>query len=127
MSTEITTAFVQQYKDNFILLSQQKGSRLRPWVRDDPDFLKGKAGYFDRIGSTAMQKRTSRHQDTPLISTPHSRRRITMDDFVWADLIDNADRVKLLADPEGPYTTNAVWAAGREFDTADGRGSNQRR
>ena len=118
MSTEITTAFVQQYKDNFILLSQQKGSRLRPWVRDDPDFLKGKAGYFDRIGSTAMQNRTSRHQDTPLISTPHSRRRITMDDFVWADLIDNADRVKLLADPEGPYTTNAVWAAGREFDTA---------
>ena len=118
MSNQVTNAFVQQFKDNFILLSQQKGSRLRQWVRDDPDFLKGKAGYFDRIGATAMQKRASRHQDTPLINTPHSRRRVTLDDFVWADLIDNADRIKMLADPEGPYTVNAMWAAGREFDTA---------
>ena len=90
MSTEIPVSFAQQYKESFILLSQQRGSKLRGGVRTDPDFLKGKAGYFDRIGSTAMQRRTSRHQDTPLISTPHSRRRVTMEDWIWADLIDAA-------------------------------------
>ena len=118
MSTEATIAFQAQFQDNFILLSQQRGSRLRSVVRTDPDFLKGKAGYFDRIGSTAMQRRTSRHQDTPLISTPHSRRRVTLEDYVWADLIDTADRVKMVADPDGAYMTNAVWAAGRQFDAA---------
>ena len=109
---------MEQFKDNFILLSQQKGSRMRGVVRDDPDFLRGKAGYFDRIGSTAMQRRTSRHADTPLISTPHSRRRITLEDYTWADLIDTADRAKMLADPEGTYVQNAVYAAGRQIDTA---------
>ena len=53
MSTEIPISFVEQFKDNFVLLSQQKGSRMRGVVRDDPEFLRGKAGYFDRIGSTA--------------------------------------------------------------------------
>ena len=118
MSTEIPISFVEQFKDNFILLSQQKGSRMRGVVRDDPDFLRGKAGYFDRIGSTAMQRRTSRHADTPLISTPHSRRRVTLEDYVWADLIDTADRAKMLADPEGTYVTNAVYAAGRQIDSS---------
>lgn len=118
MSTEVPVSFVQQFKDNFILLSQQRGSKLRGKVRTDPDFLKGKSGFFDRIGATAMQRRTSRHQDTPLISTPHSRRRVTLEDWIWADLIDNEDRAKMLADPEGPYALNASWAAGREFDTA---------
>ena len=94
MSTQIPTSFVEQFKDNFLLLSQQKGSRMRGVIRDDPDFLRGKAGYFDRIGSTAMQRRTSRHADTPLISTPHSRRRVTLEDYVWADLNDTADRAK---------------------------------
>jgi len=118
MSTEVPVSFKQQYRDNFIMLSQQKGSKLRGAVRDDPDMLEGKAGYFDRIGATAMQRRTSRHQDTPLVSTPHSRRRLTLEDFVWADLIDKADRAKMAADPDSSYMTNAVWAAGREYDTA---------
>jgi hypothetical protein len=118
MSTEITVAFVQQFQDNVVMLAQQQGSRLRNAVRTDPDFLKGKAGYFERIGATAVQARTSRHQDTPLINTPHSRRRVTLNDYVWADLIDNADRVKLLIDPEGPYAVNAGWAAGRQFDSS---------
>lgn len=117
MSNEVPVAFVQQFKDNYIILAQQETSRLRRAVRDDPDFLKGKSGFFDRIGATAMKKKTGRHADTPLMNTPHSRRRLTMDDFNWADLIDSADRIRLLADPTGPYTTNAVFSANRQMDT----------
>jgi len=116
MSTQITTAFVQQYKSNIIMLSQQRGSVFRGTVREDPDFLMGKAGYFERIGSTAAVKRTTRHGDTPLQETPHSRRRITMDDYEWADLIDNQDRIRMLIDPESSYSINASWAMGRSAD-----------
>ena len=70
MSLEIPVSFVQQFKDNYIILSQQKGAKLRQGVRTDPDFLSGKAGYYERIGATTAQKRTSRHQDTPQVNTP---------------------------------------------------------
>jgi len=116
MSTQITTAFVQQYKSNVIMLSQQRGSVFRGTVREDPDFLKGKAGYFERIGSTSAQKRTTRHGDTPLMNTPHSRRRITMEDYKWADLIDSQDKIRMLIDPESSYAVNAAWAMGRTAD-----------
>ena len=35
MSTQITTAFVEQYKSNVFHLAQQKGSRLREAVRSE--------------------------------------------------------------------------------------------
>lgn len=118
MSIEVPVAFVQQYRGNFILLSQQRRSRLRRTAREDPDYLVGKAGYFDRIGATEMQQRVSRHQDTLLVNTPHSRRRVLLKDWEWADLIDRQDKVRLLADPTGKYTVNAVMAANRKYDDA---------
>ena len=55
MSTQITTAFVEQYKSNVFHLAQQKGSRLRDCVRSET--VTGKAHFFERIGSTAAQKK----------------------------------------------------------------------
>jgi len=84
MSTEVNKAFVNKYRSNFIHLAQQKGSRLRNFVRVNEGVV-GKADHFDRLGSTNAQKMTSRHADTPLISTPHSRRKVVMEDYNWAD------------------------------------------
>ena len=39
-----------------------------------------------------------------------------MVDYNWADLIDNPDRIRLLADPEGSYAINAAYALGRAQD-----------
>ena len=74
MSTQITTAFVQQYRSNLLILAQQKGSRLRNTVRTES--VNGTSAFFDRLGATAAVQRTTRHGDTPLIDTPHSRRRV---------------------------------------------------
>lgn len=115
MSFEITQAFVQQYKDNVIHLSQQKGSRLRSTVRQQPD-IKGQNYYFERIGATSAIARTTRHGDTPLISTPHSRRQLTMFDYEWADLIDAQDKLRLLINPESQYVIAATNAFGRTVD-----------
>ena len=99
MSTEVNKAFVNKYRSNFIHLAQQKGSRLRNFVRVNEGVV-GKADHFDRLGSTSAQKMTSRHADTPLISTPHSRRKVVMEDYNWADLVDKADQIKMLSDPK---------------------------
>jgi len=116
MSFEITTAFVQQYSGNVALLSQQKGSRLRACVREEPQV--GKNAFYDQIGATTARKRTERHGDTPLISTPHSRRRVALVDYDWADLIDDLDKVKMLIDPQSSYAMNAAFAMGRAMDDA---------
>ena len=116
MSTEITTAFVEQYKSNVFHLAQQKGSRLRNAVKTEN--VTGKAHFFERIGSTAAEKRTSRHSDTPRMDTPHSRRKVTMDDYDWADLIDNEDKVRMLISPSSEYAMAGAWAMGRAMDDA---------
>jgi hypothetical protein len=114
MSFEITTAFVKQYHSNVDFLSQQKGSRLRDCVRTETQ--EGKEAYYDQIGPTAARKRTSRHSDTPLISTPHARRRTTLVDYDWADLIDDMDKVRTLINPQSLYAQNAAFAMGRSMD-----------
>ena len=116
MSVQITTAFVEQYKSNVFHLAQQKGSRLRDAVRTET--VVGKAHFFERIGSTAALKRTSRHSDTPRVDTPHSRRKVTMDDYDWADLIDNEDKVRMLISPSSEYAQAGAWAMGRAMDDA---------
>jgi len=116
MSTEITTAFVEQYKSNVFHLAQQKGSRLRNAVKTEN--VTGKAHFFERIGSSAAEKRTSRHSDTPRMDTPHSRRKVTMDDYDWADLIDNEDKVRMLISPSSEYAMAGAWAMGRAMDDA---------
>ena len=114
MSVQITTAFVEQYKSNVFHLAQQKGSRLRDAVRSET--VTGKSHFFERIGSVAAEKRTSRHSDTPRMDTPHSRRKVTMDDYDWADLIDQEDKVRMLISPQSEYAMAGAWAMGRAMD-----------
>ena len=114
MSTQITTAFVQQYSSNVAMLSQQKGSLLRKAV--EIESVVGKNSFFDQVGSATAQKRTSRHSDTPQIDTPHARRRVSLVDYEYADLIDNQDKIRTLIDPTSSYALAAAYALGRAQD-----------
>ena len=116
MSTQITTAFVEQYKSNVFHLAQQKGSRLRGAVKSET--VTGTSHYFERIGATAAQVRTTRHSNTPQIDTPHSRRKVTLADYDWADLIDQEDKVRMLISPQSEYAKAGAYAMGRAMDDA---------
>lgn len=116
MSTQITTSFVEQYSANVEALVQQKGSKLRPLVGSET--IKGKSAFFEQIGSVAAVKKTTRHADTPQMNTPHGRRRLTLETYNWADLIDNDDKVRMLIDPTSEYANAAAWAMGRAIDEA---------
>ena len=116
MSFEVNTAFVQQYSTNVGLLLQQRGSKLRECVTMGS--YTGKAAKaVEQIGSVTAQKRTSRHSDTPLISTPHDARWVFPTDYEWADLIDDQDKLRMLIDPTSPYAQNGAYALGRAMDT----------
>jgi hypothetical protein len=114
MSTQVTTAFVQQYAANVMMLAQQEGSKLRSAVRVEN--VTGKQAFFDQIGATAARRRTSRHSDTPRMDTPHARRRCSLEDFDWADMIDQEDKVRMLIDPTSSYAKSAANAMGRAMD-----------
>ena len=116
MSTQITTAFVEQYSSNIQMLSQQKGSLLRDKVRVES--VTGKNAFFDQVGSVTASVRTTRHSDTPQSNTPHSRRRVSLVDYEFADLVDDLDKVRMLVDPTSTYALAAAYAMGRAMDDA---------
>ena len=114
MSSQITTAFVEQYSANIQMLSQQMGSLLKDNVRNES--VVGKDAYFDQIGKVTAIIKTTRHSDTPQIDTPHSRRRVSLADYEFADLIDQQDKIRLLIDPTSSYAKAAAYAMGRATD-----------
>jgi len=115
MSFNITTHFVQQYTTNVQLLLQQKGSKLRNTVTVGS--YTGKAAKaIEQVGPVTAQKRTIRHGDTPLISTPADARWVFPVDYEWADLIDDQDKLRMLIDPTSSYSQNGAYALGRAMD-----------
>ena len=114
MSFEITTAFVEQFGANIDLLAQQKDSRLGGCLREETQT--GETQFFEQVGPTEAEEATSRHDDTPRMDTPHARRKVVLRTFRWADLIDNADKVRMLIDPTSTYAQSAMMTMNRKRD-----------
>ena len=114
MSSQVTTHMVKQFSSNVWHLSQQKASRLRGLVRTES--LNGEEGFYDNYDSVTAQERVGRHSDTTYQETPHGRRRVTMSDYFWADIVDDIDKLRLLHDPESQYAKAAMMAMGRKMD-----------
>ena len=115
MSQQILDWSVIDYKSTVDLLLQQRGSKLRGAVTTDS--YHGKSGAaVNQIGPVNAVKKTTRHADTPLIETPHDRRWVYPTDYEWADLIDDQDKLRTIADPTSPYAMNGAMALGRSMD-----------
>lgn len=115
MSFNVSTAFVQQYSTNVQMLLQQQGSRLRNAVQSFK-FVGKAASMAEQFGQVSPVRNQSRHSDTPLISTPQDKRWIYPNDYDWADLIDNQDKLRMLIDPTSSYAMAGAWAMGRAID-----------
>jgi hypothetical protein len=113
--TDIDVAFVNSYRSTIDLQYQQMTSRMQELVR--VEMQNSERDFYDRIGPTAMVLLTVRHADTPDIAVTFDRRAVTLQDYVWNSYIDKADRIRMLADPTGPYAQNAMAAMGRQIDT----------
>jgi hypothetical protein len=114
-NSNITTTFVKMFGRVVEALVQQKGSVLRDAVRLETGIV-GEEAYFDQIAATAAVQKVARNADTPLVKTEFNRRRVTMYDYEWADLLDKEDQLKMLVSPDSPVAQNAAWAMGRAMD-----------
>ena len=115
MSYQVPTHFVQGYSNNVEMLLQQRGGKLLSTVSQGSYTGKG-AKAVEQIGPVKPVKNLSRHADTPLISTPADARWVFPNDYEWADLIDEQDRLRMLIDPQSGYVQNAVNAMRRAQD-----------
>lgn len=115
MSFQVPTHFVQAYSTNVEMLLQQRGGKLLATVSQGSYTGKG-AKAVEQIGPVKPVKNLSRHADTPLISTPADARWVFPNDYEWADLIDEQDKLRMLIDPQSSYVMNAVNAMRRAQD-----------
>lgn len=114
MSVEITTAFVDQYRANLDTLVRQQGSRLRGCVLIER--INGKQAFFDQIGETTVIEQSGRHQDIEYSNTEHRRRRLTTILAYSSDLVDGADKIRMLSDPSSEYAKAQADAIGKKID-----------
>lgn len=114
MSFQITEAFTKQFASNLMLRAQQAGSRLRDTVITRTGT--GNEYFFDYVGTVEAQPINDRHGDSPLNSTPQNRRSVLLAGWDTGDLIDNIDKVQLLADPSSDFITTHGNAMARQMD-----------
>lgn len=114
MASSVDVAFIKQYSATLMRLSQQRGSRFKPFVRNEQQ--SSDSAFFDRLGPTTAVQKSGRHSDTPLIESDHTRRMVTLVDYEWATLIDKQDQIRMLIDPASDFLMNASDALGRSMD-----------
>jgi hypothetical protein len=115
MSQQIPIAFVDQVKDNILMLSQQKPAKLRASSRMES--VTGDTMFVERLGPKDAVLRGTRHGETPISDADHTRRQLLMADYVVpADIIDKPDRLKMLIDPQSPYAINQAYSLNRQID-----------
>lgn len=114
MSVEITTHFVDMYRANLDTLVRQHGSRLRGAVMVER--ITGKQAFFDQIGETTVNEQSGRHQDIQYSNTEHRRRRVTTILAYASDLVDGADKIRMLSDPSSEYAKAQADAIGKKID-----------
>ena len=105
--------YVKQYASNVYHLSQQKESRLRSHVKFDSFIGEGK--FYDRLGETEVYEKTGRYSDTKWVDVEWSRRRLNFRDYRFAHPVDQADKLRLIHNPESEISMAARKAFGRRM------------
>ena len=114
MAITIDNAFIEEYRDLVVHLSQQSVNRLRPYVTEVSS--RGVAYNFDRLAATEAAQKTGRRVDTPYIDDTWSRRVAAPTTWNHTLTIEHEDKVQMLIDPESAYAENQAMAMRRQWD-----------
>ena len=71
---------------------------------------------INRLGTRTAQRRLTRHGDTPINDQPHSTRFIDLFDWEDGDMIDDQDKIRMLAEPGNDYIKAMVQGLNRAKD-----------
>jgi hypothetical protein len=113
----IVNHYVKQYTDQVVLLSQQKGSRLRGAVTSDTHHGDG-AVAVDQIAETNDQEAGGRNSPIVHADLTQSRRWVYPQSRDWSTTLASFDKVKLAvgAGMEGKITEAGMAAMRRRID-----------
>ena len=114
MTITVSSAFIEQYKDNVIQLAQQKFSKLRQHIMEESGT--GKAFNHERLDSTDAIEKTGRRVETVFVDDTWDRRVTTPRTFTHTMTIEHEDKVKLIVNPESAYTESQAMAMARQYD-----------
>jgi Phage capsid protein len=106
--------FIHGVSENVTFLAQQKKSKVMGAMRSKEGIV-GKTWPFNRIGATSMMQ-VSRDAQTTYLNPPQSKRRVVLNDFAAAVLIDVFDEVKTLTNPQSEHAQNIAYARNRTID-----------
>jgi hypothetical protein len=118
MATDYSTAFVNQYKANLEVLMQQKVSKLSDAVR--VEMQNGEYAYYDQISAITTSGITAvstANVDTVISEPALVRRRVGLEYFPYATLVDEPDRVKMLVNPDNALAQNIANVLQRKKDS----------
>jgi hypothetical protein len=111
----IERSYIETYNDSLILLSQQRPSRFRNFVMSSAQKGEG-AAPVEQVAAAQAQEVTTRGQVKPIIETVHDRRWEYPKHFVWGDLCDEIDKLKINIELSGAYTQTGIASVNREID-----------
>lgn len=117
MSVNLPAHFVSQFSSNVELLLQERGSKLRPFVRVEPH-QGNQASPVNQIGSINASAPAGRFAPKNRTDAALARRWVLPTDWEIDQLVDQFDMLRLLEDPRNSYVENAALAIGRAMDDA---------
>jgi hypothetical protein len=106
--------FLDLFNDNLMMELQQEGSRLGNIFRTEA--MKGQKAYFDKIGTSTAQQKTSRLQKLTFQEETYERRLLTFNTYFAAHAPDINDLMDMVADPTSDLIKNMGFTLGRERD-----------
>ena len=116
MSINIEHSRVIQFKDVIEQVARQMASNLRRGVKEER--VTGKSLTVERLNNPndTLGVIASRHADTSISDLEHSRRVINMVSYARAYMIDDEDKVRMLADPTSDYVLQIAGEFNRTID-----------
>lgn len=114
MASTLDKVYVNTYEGFVRHLSQQRASRLLPFVTLKS--VQSEAHNWERIGSAAATQKTARKVATPDNETVWSRRVSVPKTYHVGDVTENEDIVQMILDPNSAYAKAHGMAISRAHD-----------
>jgi hypothetical protein len=116
MANSIPVSFVRSYRNIIQVQYVEQGGKL-DMIPSQREAGTAESYSFERVREADALERTTRHSETTIVDSLHTRRVLFPRFFYWADYIDKEDRLRLLADPQSAYVRNALNALRRKSDS----------
>lgn len=116
MNQEQLVAYVDKFKRDYRLLSQQMRPRLNPYYEWEPDALDARYFYFNYIGKVDPRIKQTFGGPTPRMSPAHSRRQGSTVTYEWGDGFDDDQLSKMIANPTARHKQVALAGFYRKMD-----------